>query len=105
MLLAPRHAHAHARKTTSAGASCSLDLLLHAPVLPVHQCYRCTSLQLPALCLCCPRQEPDDSLDLLRGATLIAQHRHPLLRHEEVVEQLDDLAVQVGSHAYLGEAS
>lgn len=40
-------------------------------------------------------QEPDDSLDLLRGATLIARHRHPLLRHEEVVEQLDDLAVQI----------
>lgn len=40
-------------------------------------------------------QAPDDSLDLLRGATLIARHRHPLLRHEDVVDQLDDLAVQV----------
>jgi regulator of sirC expression with transglutaminase-like and TPR domain len=40
-------------------------------------------------------QEPDDSLDLLRGATLIARHRHPLLRHEDAVDQLDDLAVQI----------
>jgi len=36
-------------------------------------------------------------IDLLLGATLIARHRYPLLSHEEVVEQVDDLAVQVGA--------
>lgn len=50
-------------------------------------------------------QEPDASLDqpgcLLRGATLLARHRYPRLQHEEVVERLDDLAVQVGAY---GEA-
>jgi hypothetical protein len=39
----------------------------------------------------------DDQLgeQLLLGATLIARHRHPLLQHALVEEQLDDLAVQV----------
>ena len=36
---------------------------------------------------------------LLLGATLIARHRHPLLQHSLVVDQLDDLAVQVWSGA------
>lgn len=35
------------------------------------------------------------SAQLLRGAVLIARHRYPLLRAEDVEEQLDDLAVQV----------
>ncbi len=41
--------------------------------------------------------EPDHAADadtLLRGAVLIARHRYPLLRHDDVAEQLDDLAVQ-----------
>lgn len=36
-----------------------------------------------------------DSKLLLRGAVLIARHRHPLLTYDEVAEQLDDLAVQI----------
>lgn len=40
-------------------------------------------------------QRPDDSLDLVACTSLIARHRYPLLDHAEVVEQLDDLAVQV----------
>ena len=39
---------------------------------------------------------------LLLGATLIACHRHPLLRYSLVVEQLDDLAVQVGAWGVVG---
>lgn len=54
------------------------------PLLPTH--FACRLLM----------QEPDESLDLLRGASLIAAHRHPLLRHADIVDQLDDLAVQVG---------
>ncbi len=41
--------------------------------------------------------EPDHAADadaLLRGAVLIARHRHSLLRHDDVAEQLDDLARQ-----------
>ena len=96
---APSHAHVMERRVQVPGGS--LDLLPHAPVLPLH-----LTPWLPCACAA-PWQEPDDSLDLLRGATLIARHRHPLLRHEEVVEQLDDLAVQVSSHgsAHLGKAS
>lgn len=44
-----------------------------------------------------PAPPPDHAADadaLLRGAVLIARHRYPLLRHEDVAEQLDDLAVQ-----------
>ena len=33
---------------------------------------------------------------LLRGAVLIARHRHPLVSEADIREQLDDLAVQAG---------
>lgn len=39
---------------------------------------------------------PDERLDVLLCTTLIARHRYPLLEHDSIVEQLDDLAVQVG---------
>jgi hypothetical protein len=39
---------------------------------------------------------PDERLDVLLCTTLIARHRHPLLDHATILEQLDDLAVQVG---------
>lgn len=45
-----------------------------------------------------PLPPPDHAVDaavLLRGAVLIARHRYPLLQHDDVAEQLDDLAVQV----------
>lgn len=44
-----------------------------------------------------PLPSPDHAADadvLLRGAVLIARHRYPLLQHDDVAEQLDDLAVQ-----------
>ncbi|GAB4821664.1 hypothetical protein N2152v2_008710 [Parachlorella kessleri] len=39
--------------------------------------------------------QPDEKIDLLKAASLVACHRYPLLDHELLVDQLDDLAVQV----------
>jgi regulator of sirC expression with transglutaminase-like and TPR domain len=40
-------------------------------------------------------RQPDEEINLLESAVLIARHRHPLLDHVTVVEQLDDLALHV----------
>lgn len=39
--------------------------------------------------------KPDEYIDVLQAATLIARHRHPFASHEDLILQLDDLAVGV----------